>query len=93
MDEVALKRAVQKADKADKVIKSTEEAWAELHVELWDMWKSTKSDDADKREEIFREYHAGKALRAKLVRVVNEGKKAEEELKQQQVKHGNRRST
>ena len=93
MDEVGLKRAIQKAEKTQKVIDSTKEAWDELHVELWEMWKSTKSDDQDKREEIFREYHAAKALKAKLLRVVNEGKKAEEELKQQKVKHGNRSRT
>lgn len=92
MDEVALKRAVQKADKTQKVIDSTKEAWAELHVELWEMWKSTKSDAQEKREEIYREYHASKALQAKLLKVVNEGKKAEEELKQEKLKHGNRNS-
>ena len=68
-------------------------ACAEMLVELWEMWKSTRSDDQDKREVIYREYHAAKALQAKLLRVVNEGKKAEEELKQQKVKHGDRRST
>ncbi len=93
MDELTAKRAIQKAAQAEVLIESTKEAWDELHVELWNMWKSTKSDDPDKREEIFREYHAGKALQAKLVKTVNEGKKAEEELKQQKVKHGDRRST
>ena len=92
LDEVALKRAVQKAGTTQKVIDSTKEAWAELHVELWEMWKSTKSDDQDKREEIYREYHASKALQAKLLKVVNAGKRAEEELKQLKVKHGNRSS-
>lgn len=93
MDELALKRAVQKGVTTQKVVESTQEAWEELHMELWEMWKATKSDDQDKREEVFREYHASKALQAKLLKVVNAGKKAEEELKQQKVKHGNRSST
>ena len=102
MDEIAAKRAVQRADKTQKVIDSTEEAWDEFDADLWKMFKATKSGDQDKREEIYREYHAAEAIKAKLARVVNEGKKAEEELKQQKaeeerkqqkVKHGDRRST
>ena len=86
-----------------KLVESYQAAWEELEADLWKMWKATKSDDQDKREELFREYHAGRALQAKLVKVVNEGKKAEEELKQdelkqkkleqEKVKHGNRHST
>jgi hypothetical protein len=93
LDELALKRTIQKAYTTQKVIESTQEAWTELESDLWAMWKATKSDQQDKREEIFREYHAAKALQAKLLKVVNEGKKAEEELKQQKVKHGDRSST
>ena len=93
MDELALKRAVQKGAKTEELIEGYKEAWDELEADLWQMWKTTKSDDQEKREEIFREYHACKALQAKLQKVVNVGKKAEEELKQQKVKHGNRSST
>jgi signal transduction protein with GAF and PtsI domain len=90
VDEVALKRAVQKADKTQKLITTYQEAWDELEADLWQMWKATKSDQQDKREEIYREYHASRALQAKLQKTVNEGKKAEEELKQEKQKHGNR---
>ena len=93
MDDLTAKRAIQKADKTLKVIESTKEVWDELEADLWRMWKSTASDQQDKREELFREYHACKALQAKLLKVVNEGKKAEEELKQQKVKYGDRHST
>lgn len=93
MDELALKRAVQKGAQTEELIEGYKEAWEDIHVELWEMWKSTKSDAQDKREEIYREYHACKALQAKLQKVVNEGKKAEEELKQEKLKHGNRNST
>lgn len=92
MDELQIKRAIQKGAKTAELIESYKEAWNDLETDLWQMWKSTKSDDQDKREEIYREYHASRALQAKLVKVVNEGKKAEEELKQQKVKHGNRSS-
>ncbi len=92
MDEVALKRAIQKADKTQKLIDAHQEAWDELDADLWVMFKASQSGDQDKREEIYREYHASRALQAKLLKVVNAGKKAEEELKQQKVKHGNRSS-
>jgi septal ring factor EnvC (AmiA/AmiB activator) len=93
LDEIALKRAIQKADKTQRLIEGYKEAWDELETDLWEMWKSTKSDDQVKREEIFREHHACKALQAKLQKVVNAGKKAEEELNQEKLKHGNRNST
>ena len=89
MDEIALKRAIQKADKTRKLIESYREYWDELENDLWSMWKATKSDDKEKREDIFREYHASQALKAKLQKQVNEGIKAEEELKQQKVRNGN----
>jgi septal ring factor EnvC (AmiA/AmiB activator) len=93
LDELALKRAVSKGLKTQELIEGYKEAWDELEADLWQMWKATKSDDQVKREEIFREHHACKALQAKLEKTVNEGKKAEEELKQEKLKHGNRNST
>lgn len=90
MDEVALKRAIQKADKTQKLIDAYQEAWDELESDLWKLWKSTKSDEKDKREDIYREYHGMKALQAKFQRIVNEGKKAADELEQRRVrKNGN----
>ena len=93
MDELALKRAVQKGAKTEELIEGYKEAWDELEADLWQMWKATKSDDQVKREEIYREYHGCKAAQAKLQKVVNEGRKAEEELKQEKLKHGNKNST
>ena len=86
MDELTLQRSIQKGAKTQELIEGFKEAWDELHLELWEMWKSTKSDDQEKREEIFREYHACKALQAKLLKVVNTGAKAEEDLKQLKAK-------
>ena len=82
MDEVALKRAVQKADTTQAVIDAHEEAWKEVEADIWVMWKATKSADKDTREDLYREHHAIGAVRARLQRVVKEGQKAEEALRQ-----------
>jgi len=88
LDEKTLKSAVRKADKTRKLIESYQEYWAELDVDLWKLFCNTRSDEKEKREDIYREYHAARALRAKLERVVNEGRKAEEELSQRK-RNGN----
>lgn len=88
MDEIALKRAVAKARKMQAFIESTSEVIEALEAELWTMFKASKSDEKDKREDIYREQHALRAIVAKLQKVVTEGRRAEEELKQQQVKYG-----
>ncbi len=87
MDEVALKRAVQKADQVKRLIDTHKVIWEELEADIWKMWQASGSDDRERREDLYREQHAIKAIRARLNRLVNEGKKAEEELTQR--KHGN----
>ena len=93
LDELELNRAIHKAAKTEELIETHKEAWVEFEDDLTSMWKATKSDAAEKREEIYRELHAAKGVQAKMQKIVNEGRKAEEELKQQKVKHGNRSST
>lgn len=82
MDEVALKRAIQRADKTQKLIETYRDAWKELEADIWRMWTQTKSEDKETREDLYREYHGVKAVQAKFQRIVNDGKKAEAELKQ-----------
>jgi len=89
MDERALRAAVKKGDKAAKMVKSQAELWGGLDADLWQLWCGTKSEEKEKREDIYREYHASKALRARLQRIANEGRKAREELEQRKQKHGN----
>ena len=83
MDEITLKRAIQKADKTKQVIEAHKDVWEGLEVDIWRMWKGTKSADKDAREDLYREHHAILCIRAKLQRIVSEGKKAEEELRAQ----------
>ena len=95
MDEIALQRAVQKADKTQRVIDAHKEVWDELDADIWRMWRATKSADKDTREDLYREHHGIQAVQARLQRVVNEGKRAEEELRQrdaalpEELKRGN----
>jgi hypothetical protein len=88
LDEVTLRRAVAKGEQTQKMIEAQRQIWAEIEVDLWRMWVNSKSDDMDGREALYREHHAIKAVQSRLKRIVTEGKKAEEELKQQKVKDG-----
>lgn len=93
MDELELKRAINKGDQAIKQLESQKELWDDIEADLWTMWKKSKSDDVEGRESIYREHHAILAIQAKLKSIISLGKKAEEELKQRRVKHVNRNST
>lgn len=81
MDELTLKRAMSKGDLAEKAIDTYTEIWKDIEADLWDMWKNSKSDDKEGREDLYREHHAIKAAQSRLKRVVDAGKKAEEELR------------
>ena len=91
MDEMSLKRAIAKGDQAQTLIESHKDLWGEIEDDLWQMWRSSKADDRDGRESLYHEQHAIKSVQARLTRIVNEGKKAQEELKQQ--RDGNRNRT
>lgn len=69
------------------------ELWDEIEADLWRMWKDSASGDKEGREDLYREHHAIGAIQARIKRIIDQGRKAEEELKQQKVKHGNRNST
>ena len=87
MDELALKRIIQEAEQAKATIETHRKYWQEVIDDLWGMWKDSKSDDVNGREQIFREYHAIMAINTKLQRAVDRGKKAEEEIRQLEIKH------
>ena len=59
----------------------------ELETDIRRGWALTKAGDKELREDLYHEQHAIKAIRARLQKVVNEGKKAEHELMQQKVTH------
>ena len=82
MDEIALKRAVVKADKVQKVIDAHEEVWDEIKSDIARMLFATKSDDKEKREDMYRAHQGILMVQALLQRSVSAGKKAEEELRQ-----------
>ena len=88
-DEISLKRAMAQGEQAARTLEAHRDLWAELEADIWKMWKASKSDDKDGREDLYRELHGIKAVQARLKRIVDHGKKAEEELKQQKVRHGN----
>ncbi len=90
MDEVALKRAVHKGEQARKLIEANKPLWEDIEAEIWRMWQDSGSADKEGREDLYREQHAIKAVQGRLRRIVDQGKRAEEELKHQKVKDGKR---
>ena len=94
MDEIALKRTSHKGAQAVKLIEDHKELWDDVEGDLLKMWRDSASEDAGGREALYREYHAIKAVQARMQRLVDQGKRADEELKQQKVKaDGNRSRT
>lgn len=88
MDEIALKRAVYKGEQASKMEEVYKPLWEELEADIWKMWRNSKAEEQEGRESLYREQHAIKAVQVRLKRVVDQGKRADEELKQQKVKNG-----
>ena len=61
------------------------EAFKSVESDIKEMWSLTKSDEIDKREELYRELHGLQSVYARLKRTVNVGKLAEPEQDLAQV--------
>lgn len=93
MDELELKRAINKGDKAQKLLDSTKELFDGIEADIWKKWKESPAKDTEGRENLYIEQHAIRVIQDRIKAITKEGKKAEEELKHKKVKHGNRNST
>ena len=84
-----LKESIVRAEIVQRLLddENINSAFLNIEGDIYKLWTSTKSDESDKREEIYREYRGLMALKARLQRYVNEGKKAQEE-----VAHGRKRT-
>lgn len=91
MDEVAVKRAILKGEQTKRLIEAHAEAWAGVEADIVSLWRASKPEDGEFREQLWHEHHAIRAVQARLQRAVNEGKKAEHELQQMKLRqqHGN----
>lgn len=69
---------------------AVDRAFDETGREIKDLWARTASEEAGKREELYREWHGLRAVRARLQRVLSEAKKAEAELKAQELENARR---
>ena len=77
---------------ADRGIRTTQwyesepvqKVFSELEHDLSVLWIQTKSDQEKERERLYRQVWGIKALRERIKKIIDAGKKAEEELK-----HGN----
>ena len=72
------RQQIRRAEHVQELLKDKElkSAWASVESDIVAMWGNTASDEADKREALYREWHGLKAVRARLERVVNAGKLA-----------------
>ena len=84
-----LKSAIVKANKIEEFLSQdyVKSAWVSVEADIFRMWALTKTHEQEKREEYYRELHGLRAVKARLQKWVNEGKKAEAELEVEK-RHG-----
>lgn len=87
-----LRASVKQADEVSRLLENNylRAAWVATEKQILQMWRDSKSDEQDKREELYREYHGLQAVKARLQRVVNEGTKAVHELARAEKQSGKR---
>jgi hypothetical protein len=82
MTPAELKQAVSRGAAVEQFLDSShvKDLWSTIEAEICQMWATTKSDAVEKREELYRELHGLRALKAKLRGAVQAGIRAEHEL-------------
>lgn len=80
------KEAIRRADAASRFLEheQTKGLWAIIETDIYGAWVSSRSTDTEGREACYRELHGLRALKARLTRIIKEGRKAEEELSHEQ---------
>ncbi len=91
MDDSELKKLVQKGDQAKRVLETHSDYWKAVEADIIVLWCNSPSGEKELREDLYREYHGIQAIKAKIQKSINQGLKAQEELRQR--KDGNRNST
>jgi hypothetical protein len=86
LDKYKLKKAIRDAEITQEFLDSekTKALWGLIETDITQMWANSASSDAEGREMCYRELHGLKALRQRLINIIKEGRKAEEELKHEQ---------
>lgn len=85
MSEDKTRQAIRRAEHAKALLDdpTLTGAWGQVEGDLHKMWASSKSDEMDGREALYRELHGLKSVRARLEQTINAGKLAEKELEHQ----------
>lgn len=64
--------------------KDVQAIFDQLESDIFTLWSQSLSDQSDERERLYREMHGLRALKVRINQIIDNGRKAEEELK-----HGN----
>lgn len=81
-----LKERVSKAERLKIWYNDDEvqEIFTHVKQQIHQMWESSASDQEEERERLYRELHGLRAVTARIKQLIEDGIKAEEE-----IKHGN----
>lgn len=73
------KEQIQRGDRTTRLIedKDIRLTLEELRQDIFILWEKTAGDQEDERERLYRELHGLKALRVRLSRIIEAGKKAQ----------------
>lgn len=73
-----LKEAIIRGERTARWLEETEvqRVFDELTDDIAVLWSSTKSDQDDERERLYREMHGLRALRKRILQIIQDGKKA-----------------
>lgn len=76
------KHAIARAERVRLALENEEikTAFEDVKNDIYLLWEKTASNQEDERERLYRELHGLKAVRTRLSRAIQEGKKAQVEI-------------
>ena len=78
-----IKNAIARGNRTEKLYRNrdVQHVFAELKEDICILWIKTPSDQDEERERLYREMHGLKALERRIIKIINDGKKAQESIK------------
>jgi len=88
-----LKEAIQRGARTERWMKQKEvqRVFQELGEDIASLWTKTLSDQGEERERLYREIHGLGALRKRILKIIDDGKKAAYEV-EENAKRSNQKS-
>ena len=88
MDKV--KEAIRRGERTKRWFEDQEvqKVFKELGEDIVVLWTKTASDQDDERERLYREMHGLTALRRRILKIIEDGRKAEHEVNERGKRAG-----